>query len=428
MGRFGFHRARLLWSFIVLSLLGPVVATFGQCYQVESIVEGPPCGGQNRYELYPKDINLAGHACGMTACGGAGWGVSRAFVWRGTGSIEIIPMPAGTFESTAYAINNRGWVAGVVRRTYPGSEQGLTAGFLYRDGQLITIWPTTLDDYRKIMINDMNDEGVIVGMEHETEPPVTQMRAFSWKEGVFTWLSDSLEGPSSEAMGINAEGTIVGWSGMGGLDCHPFVVRSGRADEWPADPVAKTFRFDRVTDNGFILAQRYTDTWPDPYPRDVAVIGPSGRMTIMPRFNEARNDYRPRSISPDGSTVIGNSAVWPNDDWETFIWRGGHPEYLEDLTEPTIIKPSIFSYVTGDGRLLIPCANGTFSERIHILSPAPPEPGDLSGNCLIGFTDLVMLLGRWGTVDEEADLDESGIVDAGDILYILEAWEWSVGP
>lgn len=49
-------------------------------------------------------------------------------------------------------------------------------------------------------------------------------------------------------------------------------------------------------------------------------------------------------------------------------------------------------------------------------------PGDLSGDGVVGSTDVGMLLAAWGTADRDADLDGSGVVDGGDYGAMLEAW------
>ena len=50
-------------------------------------------------------------------------------------------------------------------------------------------------------------------------------------------------------------------------------------------------------------------------------------------------------------------------------------------------------------------------------------PGDLNGDGMVGFADLLQLLGAWGPCDGcPEDLDMSGSVDFNDLLFILSAW------
>lgn len=51
-----------------------------------------------------------------------------------------------------------------------------------------------------------------------------------------------------------------------------------------------------------------------------------------------------------------------------------------------------------------------------------PCLGDLGGDGLVGFDDLVALLAAWGEPSAAADLDEDGIVGFGDLVVLLAAW------
>lgn len=48
--------------------------------------------------------------------------------------------------------------------------------------------------------------------------------------------------------------------------------------------------------------------------------------------------------------------------------------------------------------------------------------GDLDGSNDITGADMGILLGAWGTGNEQADLDTNGIVDAADLAILLGAW------
>ena len=51
--------------------------------------------------------------------------------------------------------------------------------------------------------------------------------------------------------------------------------------------------------------------------------------------------------------------------------------------------------------------------------PVAPPLGDLDGDGVIGFPDLMIVLGAWGDVHSNADLDASGSVDFTDLLFVL---------
>ena len=61
-----------------------------------------------------------------------------------------------------------------------------------------------------------------------------------------------------------------------------------------------------------------------------------------------------------------------------------------------------------------------------VLTPIGPPLGDLTGDCAVGATDLLMLLSTWGPCDDcencPADLDNDCVVGASDLLILLANW------
>jgi hypothetical protein len=51
-----------------------------------------------------------------------------------------------------------------------------------------------------------------------------------------------------------------------------------------------------------------------------------------------------------------------------------------------------------------------------------PCPEDLNGDGLIDVTDLLEIVGSWGSNDPALDLDGSGTVDTPDLLAVIGAW------
>ena len=49
-------------------------------------------------------------------------------------------------------------------------------------------------------------------------------------------------------------------------------------------------------------------------------------------------------------------------------------------------------------------------------------PGDLDGNAAVDFTDLLSVLGAFGSTDPEADANGDGAVEFADILFLLARW------
>jgi subtilisin family serine protease len=65
---------------------------------------------------------------------------------------------------------------------------------------------------------------------------------------------------------------------------------------------------------------------------------------------------------------------------------------------------------------------GRLDAGAAVAAVAPPLFGDVDGDGLVGFDDLVAMLAAWGTADAAADLDGSGIVEFQDLLLLMASW------
>jgi hypothetical protein len=57
-------------------------------------------------------------------------------------------------------------------------------------------------------------------------------------------------------------------------------------------------------------------------------------------------------------------------------------------------------------------------------------PGDVNGDNVVDFNDLLILLSEWGCTDcPDSDIDDNGVVDFQDLLLLLGDWGCGiVGP
>ena len=49
-------------------------------------------------------------------------------------------------------------------------------------------------------------------------------------------------------------------------------------------------------------------------------------------------------------------------------------------------------------------------------------PADIDGDGFVAVSDILALIGAWGTADPDLDIDGSGLVDVGDILLVVSNW------
>lgn len=120
-----------------------------------------------------------------------------------------LPTPAGTFSDVTGGDPSGHFLVGHVR--YPDRS----AGAVWRNGRFSEIDATSLPNVQ-IDYHDINRYGVVVG-ERMTDYSSFHTDAFTYRDGAFTLLPPLRDGDSTEALGINARGDVVGNSIGNGL-------------------------------------------------------------------------------------------------------------------------------------------------------------------------------------------------------------------
>jgi hypothetical protein len=130
-----------------------------------------------------------------------------------------LPTPAGTTSTVTGGDLTGSYLVGLV--TYPDR----TAGALWRDGRFTEIDASSIQ-HAQVDYHDVNRHGVVVG-ERMTDFQTFHTDAFIYRGGKFTFLPALRAGDSTEALGINSRGDVVGNSVGNGNGWRPVV--------WPAD-------------------------------------------------------------------------------------------------------------------------------------------------------------------------------------------------
>ncbi|MEO7718488.1 MAG: hypothetical protein ABIY70_19985 [Capsulimonas sp.] len=127
--------------------------------------------------------------------------VSHAFLWS-HGRMRDLGVPHGYVSSRAYAINNRGQVAGWLL-----TKSGQTHAMLWQDGVMHDLG--TFPGGQTSVVNAINDAGQVVGSSQHQGGAVT---ACLWQNGRILDLGRLPGDVYSRALGINDLGQIVGES------------------------------------------------------------------------------------------------------------------------------------------------------------------------------------------------------------------------
>jgi predicted outer membrane repeat protein len=51
-----------------------------------------------------------------------------------------------------------------------------------------------------------------------------------------------------------------------------------------------------------------------------------------------------------------------------------------------------------------------------------PECPDINGDDIVDVSDLLIVIGYWGSTDSPADINDDGIVDVSDMLIVISNW------
>jgi probable HAF family extracellular repeat protein len=144
-----------------------------------------------------EGINDKGHVVGISR-NKDGW--IRAFLWKDGVMRDIGGADTSAPFVTGLAVNWSGVVVGM------GYVRRLVVAYSWTNG-LSQMLP--LDNGFGSLANDVNDAGRIVG---GVDPLEQQRQAFTFKAGITTILPPLPNGRTAEALGINKDGDIVGWS------------------------------------------------------------------------------------------------------------------------------------------------------------------------------------------------------------------------
>lgn len=137
------------------------------------------------------------------------------------------------------------------------------------------------------------------------------------------------------------------------------------------------------------------------------------------------NDYYGRSIGLSWSGSSSSSlSAWLDP-------LGTNPSTLDTLN-PSSAPTGACCVGTSGGCLDITeslCAsgNGTYLGDGTLCStsdcdPEPDCPSDINGDGVTDVTDVLAVVGAWGTSDANADVDDDGVVGVTDLLILIDAW------
>ncbi len=411
------HIAPTLFSACLAAVLTASVSAGDRrepCQYDVTIIEAPFTCGSFPVSIPIQAINNTGVVYGGWNCPPGSF--TEPYRWTAKSGFEVLEDIPMAFDTTFEDVNDAGLAVGwAMISGDPYSQHG----FAY-DGEAFTLidgpkWANYTQAYA------ISTSGVIVGRYGNTS--TGPVHAMKFEADTLVDLHPIDEEGTSCAEDVNVHGQVVGWVGCVVLSCGG----GGTAVIWDGDemtdlgviPGGVTSEGRAINDHGDVLGQGWIE-------------GPSGNE----RHGFVWIDGQFRMIAPSPGKRVSMSAlnnrrealgVYQDGGGGDFLWRRGETWLIDELvTEADYGFENIGNaFQINDrgqiGATAVVPGPGTPTRAI-ILTPKPGSFADLTGDCATGSDDLFALLAAWGERESAADLNYDGVVDAGDLAWLLADW------
>lgn len=309
--------------------------------------------------VLPAAINNAGQITGALTVGAH----MHAFIYD-HGRVRDLGTLPGYTDSRAYAINDRGDVAGTASIINKAGSPPRTRAFLYAHGHLTGLG--TLPGYADSTGNSLNNLDIVVGDSSRSESWDAQAHSFLWRNGRMCDLG-TFGGRNSSAAAINNAGQIVGSAQTASTDFHPFIATLSGA---PRDINGGGSSYGAalaINDTGIVA--------------ELAMLGRAGSGLSLVLCNASSFAPSCRAEGPVGSsdqvTISGINArgdvVGVHDIGDTFgpfIAHDDQIQTLQNVVPPTItLGPAIMGGINNAGVIVAGCQTQTGPDTTCILTP-----------------------------------------------------------
>ncbi len=402
------HRHRLIVTLV--AAFSCSVGADAQCEYNVTFIQPPPCPFFGPPATFGYGINELRQIAGSHWQCGNSWGDDAAFFWTAESGIGILNMPAGTFDSFAFDVNDAGQVVGWFDVAGDGFS---TLGFLCVGNQLTVIPPPagTFSSAKAI-----SNAGLIVGT---TTDGTSFYKAFVWENGLMILILPTF-GSRSLAADVNELGQVVGWMGThSSIDSHAFMWQAGVVTDLGLAPGAYTGQATAINNLGHVV---------------VAGLIPAKEGNLFRSFLWIDGEFTDLGILPgfhrtiaydinDSDQIVGwcETATIPFN-FTAFVWQNGVITELNALVPDESINVSFAEGINNAGQIAASGHDGVATAAL-LLTPMQNCPGDLDCNGFVGITDFLGLLAVWGRQpNHPADLDGDGTVGINDFLALLANW------
>ena len=375
----------------------------GQCKYEVTVVEGPRCPPFGvPTSSWATDLDERGHMVGYyLQCGSPSY--HEASRWTATEG--LVELPRGQFAgATTHAINRRGEIVGRLESPYRGA--------LWRDGEMtFLVGPP---ESTRTQAEAINSHGVIAGWWGNTIDGPGAVAAL-WKDGEMVDLGPIVGGVRSEAMDINDAGDIAGIRRLRDEDERiAFLLRDGQVIDLGPIPGGYSSLALAINSRGEIVGYGRLD---GALTQDRgAFLWSDGEMHALPSLPGFSRCY---ALDTNDRGEIVGYCKGAGSARVAVIWRDGVPIALDELLEHGDVLIDRASAINDAGQIAGQTARG----NACILTRRPIIAGDVTCDGVVGMSDLLQVLSRWGPCGLcTADLDRDRFVGPGDLTIVLRNW------
>ncbi|MEE8153454.1 MAG: DUF3466 family protein [Phycisphaerales bacterium] len=396
----------------VLAGTNVVCAQIPCSYDVQIIASSNGCGGFGTVNTVGLGLNEHGDVVGYYKC--PLWNHSEAFLWTADGGFVTLQRPQGVSSAIAVDINDDGVICGTALLSGLGFR-----GFVYDNGEW-TILDPVVPDGGWSSANAINNAGVVVGQRSITKN-LNPQNAYIWSaEEGFSDLG-VMKGGVSRATDLTERGDVVGSTGaLIAEGQEAFLWQDGELTLLGHIPQGISSWAVAVSNQGSIAGGGLMD--PDQRPNILGqpALRNNGKWLLLGLLPNC--DVGGSGDMNDDEMIVG-LCVEPDNTRRAFIWTDGTMFDLNDLV-PRGLDISIERGwgISNSGQIVADGHDARNQSVTFLLTPVVAPLGDLDGDCIVGATDLLILLAEWGQRDSPADLNGDGIVGAADLLILLVNW------
>ena len=381
-----------------------------QCEYEVTLIQPLPCPFFGPPPTYGRGINELGQIAGSRFLCGNGWGDDGAFLWTPETGIVMLDMPAGTFDSFAFDVNDAGQVIG----TFDVADDGFSVLAFISEGNQLTVIRPPAGTFSEAYA--ISNSGQVVGA---TDVGTSFFKGFLWDKGQMTLILPTF-GPRSLAADINEIGQVVGWMGTSPFaGAHAFMWEDGIMTDLGVPPGAYSARATAINNLGKIVIVAFIDDGEQVISR--SYLWDNGELTDLGLLSGF--DHTVGWDINDSDQVVGicQQADVPFDR-TGFIWQNGVITELNDLVPDESINVTLADAINNAGQIAATGDDGVTGGAL-LLTPIQSCPGDLDCDGFVGITDFLDLLVVWGPQpNHPADLNGDGTVGIVDFLMLLGNW------